>query len=118
MKTTIVKTTCNKLKEAKNLSKILLDKKLAACIQIEKIVSYYNWQDKFCEEDEFLINIKTRKDLFPKLRKVIIKNHSYKVPQIIELEIKNISKDYLKFILENTKNSKKLVKNRKTLDKR
>ncbi|OCL88563.1 Divalent-cation tolerance protein CutA [Aliarcobacter thereius] len=106
MKTTIVKTTCNKLKEAKNLSKILLDKKLAACIQIEKIVSLYNWQDKLYEEDEFLLNIKTRKDLFKKVRKTIIKNHSYKVPQVTELEISNISKEYYNYILENTKKIK------------
>lgn len=118
---TIVKTTCKTKKEAKNISKVLLDNKLAACIQIEKIDSLYIWEDKLCEDKEYLLNIKTKKELFQIVKEKIIKNHSYKVPQIIEIEISGISEDYLKYIEENSvkfeEKAKKMKKAKKPLTK-
>ena len=102
MNITIVKTTCKDKKEAENISKSLIKDKLAACVQMQKIKSLYFWNNKLCEDKEILLSIKTKKSLFSQVKDRILELHSYEVPQIIELEITNISENYKKFIEKNT----------------
>jgi periplasmic divalent cation tolerance protein len=80
----------------------LIQDKLAACVQLKDIESLYNWDGKLCCERETLLSIKTKKELFSKVKSKILELHSYDTPEIIELDISNISEDYLKFIKENT----------------
>ena len=102
MKMVIVQTTCSSRTEAKNIAKTLIDKKLAACIQLSEVESVYVWKEEFCSDIETLLSIKTRKENFEKLKSEIKELHSYDVPEIIEIDITNASKKYLKFIGENT----------------
>ena len=101
MKAVIVQTTTSN-EEAKKIAKILIQDKLAACVQLKDIESLYNWDGKLCCERETLLSIKTKKELFSKVKSKILELHSYDTPEIIELDISNISEDYLKFIKENT----------------
>lgn len=102
MKAVIVQTTTSNEEEAKKIAKILIQDKLAACVQLKYIESLYNWDGKLCCERETLLSIKTKKELFSKVKSKILELHSYDTPEIIELDISNISEDYLKFIKENT----------------
>ena len=102
MKAVIVQTTTSNEEEAKKIAKILIQDKLAACVQLKDIESLYNWDGKLCCERETLLSIKTKKELFSKVKSKILELHSYDNPEIIELDISNISEDYLKFIKENT----------------
>ena len=102
MKTVLIQTTCASRTEAKNIAKILIDEKLAACIQLSEVESFYTWNDEFCSDNEILVSIKTRKEYFEKIKSKIKEHHSYDVPEIIEIDITNSSKKYLKFIEENT----------------
>ena len=102
MKAVIVQTTTSNEEEAKKIAKILIQDKLAACVQLKDIKSLYNWDGKLCCERETLLSIKTKKELFSKVKSKILELHSYDTPEIIELDISNISEDYLKFIKENT----------------
>ena len=102
MKAVIVQTTTSNEEEAKKIAKILIQDKLAACVQLKDIESLYKWDGKFCCERETLLSIKTKKELFSKVKSKILELHSYDTPEIIELDISNISEDYLKFIKENT----------------
>ncbi|MCT7432054.1 divalent-cation tolerance protein CutA [Aliarcobacter cryaerophilus] len=102
MKAVIVQTTTSNEEEAKKIAKILIQDKLAACVQLKNIESLYNWDGKLCCERETLLSIKTKKELFSKVKSKILELHSYDTPEIIELDISNISEDYLKFIKENT----------------
>lgn len=101
MKSVIVQTTCANKKEAKKLAKILVKEKLAACVQISKIESIYRWDNKLCVDSERLLFIKTKKECFKKIKRKIKENHSYDLPEIIEIKITNASKEYLQFIDEN-----------------
>jgi len=103
MNITLVQTTCVSKAEAKNIAKVLIDSKLAACVQLSEIESFYNWNDEFCCDNEILVSIKTKKEDFDKVKSKIKEHHSYDVPEIIEIDISNSSKKYLKFIEENTK---------------
>ena len=102
MKAVIIQTTTSSKEEAKNIAEILIKYKLAACIQLKEIESIYNWDCKLCCERETLLSIKTKKELFSKVKSKILELHSYDIPEIIELDISNISENYLKFIKENT----------------
>lgn len=83
---------------AKKLAKILLTKKLAACVQFSKIESLYSWENKILQEKEILLSIKTTEKLYQKIEKEILANHPYKTPQIIAVEIKNGFKGYFNWI--------------------
>ncbi|QKF74237.1 putative CutA divalent ion tolerance protein [Aliarcobacter faecis] len=102
MKTVIIQTTTSSKDEAKKIAKVLIEEKLAACVQLKEIESIYSWDNSLCCDKETLLNIKTKKELFCKIKSRILELHSYDVPEIIELDISNISEDYLKFIKENT----------------
>ena len=98
----MVQTTCSSKKEAKKIAKILVQEKLAACVQLSKITSLYSWENKLCLNKEVLLNIKTKKENFKKIQRKIKENHSYDLPEIIEIQITNASKEYLQFIEGNT----------------
>ncbi|MFY4743163.1 divalent-cation tolerance protein CutA [Aliarcobacter butzleri] len=102
MKTIIIQTTCSSEEEAENISKILIEEKFAACVQLSQIKSFYNWDNQFCSDKETLLNIKTRKKHFKKIKSKIKELHSYDMPEIIQLDISKSSKKYLKFIKDNT----------------
>ncbi len=102
MKTIIIQTTCSSEEEAQNIAKILIEEKFAACVQLSQIQSFYNWDNQFCSDKETLLNIKTRKKHFKKIKSKIKELHSYDVPEIIQLDISKSSKKYLKFIKDNT----------------
>ncbi len=101
MNAVIVQTTCSSKVEAKNIASLLVKEKLAACIQLHEVESVYTWNDELCCDYETLLNIKTRKENFEKIKSKIKELHSYDIPEIIQLDITNSSKKYLKFICES-----------------
>ena len=101
MSPVVIQTTCSSKKEAKKIAKILIEKKLAACVQILKVNSIYKWDNKLCVDKERLLFIKTKNKNFKKIQRIIKENHSYDLPEIIEIKIANTSKEYLQFISEN-----------------
>lgn len=101
MKAILIQTTCSSKEEAKIIAKILIEEKLAACIQMSEINSFYMWEKEFCNDEEILLSIKTKKENFKKIKSKIKELHSYDVPEIISLDINDTSKDYRKFIDKN-----------------
>lgn len=89
--------------ELEKLMDVILKEKLAACIQVMSIRSYYVWKEELCQENEVLLMIKTKKNLFKNLEKIIKASHPYETPEIIEIDISDGSDDYLGWIVENTK---------------
>ena len=70
-------------KNAKCLAKLLIEKKLAACVSIKKIFSIYKWNENFEETQEFEITIKTKPALRDELIICLKEITSYEIPQII-----------------------------------
>ena len=97
----IVQTTCSSKQEAKIIAKALIEEKLAACVQMYEIESFYNWDNKLCNDFETLLNIKTIKENFEKVKSKIKELHSYDVPEIIQIDITNANEEYLRFMGEN-----------------
>jgi periplasmic divalent cation tolerance protein len=101
----IIITTCERKNEAKALALKIIDEKLAACVQISSIQSYYSWNGKIENGQEYKLLIKTRNKLYDHLEIFIKKNHPYEVPQIIKIPIQEGSDEYLDWIDETTNNS-------------
>lgn len=94
----IIRTTCKSKAEAKKIVKILLSKKLIACAQISMIESLYCWNNQMVDKKEFLLSLKSEATVYKKIEKLILENHSYKVPQIIQIAIKGGFEDYLQWL--------------------
>lgn len=100
----VIYCTVPNKKEGKEIAKALVEHKLAACVNIiDKMVSIFSWDGKFCEEKEALLMIKTKKELFENAKLVIQKLHSYTVPEIISLPITQADETYLKWIEHETR---------------
>jgi periplasmic divalent cation tolerance protein len=89
--------------EAAKIARILVEARLAGCVNIIKnIRSIYSWQGKIEDEAEVLMIVKTQKPLFNALMKKVKELHSYTVPEIIAMPIIEGSEDYLKWLREVT----------------
>ena len=95
-------TTIGSQDEAERLAAMLVSQKLAACVQITTIHSIYMWQDTLHQDPEWLLLIKTRADLYPKIEDALRAHHSYDTPEIIQVPILRGSASYLAWIDENT----------------
>ena len=97
MKYIEIQTTFETEKEAEEMASLLISKKVAACCQIEKIKSIFQWEGKTDNQTEYRLSIKSKEDAFREVEKTIINNHSYDLPQIISFPI-NGSKKYLDWV--------------------
>ena len=95
----IVQTHTNKKQIYENISKSLVEKKMAACINIyPAVLSIYRYNSEVVEDNEYLIHVKTIADKFNEIRKIIERLHNYETPEIISLEILEGNEKYLKWI--------------------
>jgi len=94
-------TTKNK-SEAKKIGKILLQERLAACVNVfDNMNSMYWWEGKIQDEKETVLIVKTTKKLFLTLSRKVKSIHSYKAPCILQIPIIDGNKEYLKWLLSN-----------------
>lgn len=98
----IVLTTCPNIDEAKTLASELVEEKLAACVQLNPITSYYSWKNEQHADAEIRLVIKTRTRLYEPVEQFIKTHHSYDVPQIVQVPITDGSDEYLDWVDENT----------------
>jgi len=91
-------TTASK-QEAEKIAQCLLKEKLIACANIiGPVSSLFHWSGKIERAEEYLIFMKSRKDLFRKLAEAVKALHSYEVPEVIALPIVEGSKAYLDWL--------------------
>jgi periplasmic divalent cation tolerance protein len=94
-----ITTTTETKEEAQKIAQYLIEKKLAACVQIiGPVESTYRWKGNVETANEWLCLIKTLEGLFEKVETAIKKLHSYKTPEIIAVPIVKGSKEYLKWL--------------------
>jgi len=97
----VILITTKDVPEAKKIAQALLNKKVIACANIVKdIQSLFWWKGKVDKAKEVLMIIKSKKEHFQKIIKIVKSLHSYDVPEIIALPIVAGNKDYLKWIEE------------------
>jgi periplasmic divalent cation tolerance protein len=95
----LVLTTASSKEEAHKIARALVERRLAACVNlIPQMDSIYRWQGKVEEAQEWLLLIKTTSAAFERVRDTITELHSYELPECICLAIEGGSSSYLKWL--------------------
>jgi periplasmic divalent cation tolerance protein len=100
--------TCGSAAEAEIISTALLDNRLIACANIiggaeKSLYSIYKWEGKVEKDAEMLLVMKSRSELLEEIVSAVKKAHSYDVPEVIALPMMGGSKEYLDWVLKETK---------------
>lgn len=100
----MVLTACPDMPAAEKIAKELVDKRLAACVQIiPGVKSFYRWQGGVENAVEYLLLIKTVANKYAEIESIITSLHSYEVPEIIAVPVTTGLRDYLTWMDDNTK---------------
>ncbi|MFI3246398.1 MAG: divalent-cation tolerance protein CutA [Ferrimonas sp.] len=99
----VVLCTCPSLSSAEQLANVLLEQRLAACINLlDGVQSWYHWKGKICRDQEVQLIIKTQAQHWPALEEAIITHHPYELPEILALPITAGYAPYLAWIQRQT----------------
>jgi periplasmic divalent cation tolerance protein len=97
----VVYVTVGSAEEGERLANALVEERLAACVnRVGGIHSVYRWEGKIERADEELLIIKSRRDLFDRLKQRVAELHSYSVPEIVALPIVAGNESYLSWLHE------------------
>ncbi len=95
----IILTTTGSKEEARKIANALVERKLAACVNIvPKVESIYRWEGKVESAEEWLLIVKTNADAFARVRDAIKELHSYDLPECVSISIDEGSEEYLQWI--------------------
>lgn len=98
----IVLTTAGSQSEARRIAEVLVERKLAACVNIiSRVQSIYRWEGKTQETEEWLLVIKSMKDSFAKLKDAIKELHPYELPECLSLSVEEGSEEYLNWVKDS-----------------
>lgn len=99
--------TSGSIDEARKVARFLVQERYVACAQITPwIESIYLWKGQLETTQESKIILKTRKDLFEEIKKIIIENSTYQLPEIVYHYIDGGSIEYLDWIRQTTQHAK------------
>ena len=97
----LVLTTAGSEEEARKIAHSLVERRLAACVNIvPRIHSVYRWQDKIESADEFLLIIKTAGSREQEVENAVRQLHSYALPEHVTLAVDTGTEKYLQWIAE------------------
>lgn len=98
----VLSTTPDKA-SAEKIANVLLEKRLCACVNsIPGVRSLFRWEGKMESQEECLLLIKTRKELFKEIAQAIKVYHPYTVPEIVSLDVQEAQSDFLAWLIKET----------------
>ena len=84
----VVFSTVGKAEDASRIARALVERRVAACVNVlPGVRSFYRWKGAVEEDEERLLVIKTRRDRFEALREALVALHPYELPEAIVLPI-------------------------------
>ena len=99
MKLLAVYTTVGRREDAQRLARALVERRLAACVNVVPgIHSVYRWKNAIEQAEEWMLVVKTRRDRFDDVRAAIRELHSYELPEAVMLELSAGDPRYLAWI--------------------
>jgi len=100
----LVLVTCGGGREARRIAHHLVERRLAACVNIVPFVSsIYRWRDKIERAREYLLIVKTRSAFFQRICRAIKAEHSYHCPEIVRVDIGHCFRPYRDWLLSSTR---------------
>ncbi len=104
MQALMVFCTCPTPESAQILARLLVETRLAACVNLlPQVQSVYRWGDQVEIDNEVLLLIKTQADRMDALKQCVLENHPYELPEIIAVEINSGLAGYLDWINQQTR---------------
>jgi periplasmic divalent cation tolerance protein len=101
-----VYTTWPTTVEAEQAGRALVERRLAACVNIlPGMISHYRWQGAVERAEEAVMIIKTRASLANEVEATVRTLHSYEVPAIVVLPLESVERNYLGWLLAETEAS-------------
>jgi periplasmic divalent cation tolerance protein len=98
-----VYTTWPSTVEAEKAGRALVERRLAACVNIlPGMISHYRWEGKIERTEEAVMLVKTRASLAPKIEAAVKALHSYDTPAILILPLESVEGNYLGWLLRET----------------
>jgi periplasmic divalent cation tolerance protein len=95
----VVLTTAGSEAEASRIAQALVERRLAACVNVVPgVASTYRWQGAVRTDPEWLLVVKTRRDRFEEVRAAIRELHSYELPEVVMLGVEEGDAAYLAWI--------------------
>jgi periplasmic divalent cation tolerance protein len=94
----VIITTTDNLENANEIASYLIENRLAACVQLEEVLSSFYWEEKLCQSKEFRLMIKTLSNNYRDIEKAIINHHNYSLMEIIKLDITSGLPQYLNWV--------------------
>jgi periplasmic divalent cation tolerance protein len=92
----VVFNTCSSAEEAERIARLLVERRVAACVNvIAPVRSFYRWRGVVEDATEWLLMIKTSRALFGQVRSVIEGAHSFEVPELIAVPVVEGTPAYL-----------------------
>jgi periplasmic divalent cation tolerance protein len=99
----VVLSTVGTGEDAKRIAKLLVEERLAACVSLTPVESFYAWEGKIVEDAERMLVIKTSAGLVVELERRLRELHPYTVPEFVVLEPEHVSTPYLTWLMESVK---------------
>jgi periplasmic divalent cation tolerance protein len=101
-----VYTTWPAVADAEAAGRALVERRLAACVNIlAGMISHYRWEGKVERAEEAVMLIKTRASLADAVSDAVKELHSYDTPAIVVLPVESVEKGYLAWLLAETDDS-------------
>jgi periplasmic divalent cation tolerance protein len=98
-----VTTTVENSEDAAKLSRLVVEQRLGACVQVIPCQSTYHWQGRIEEAEEWKVMIKTSVQLLAELEKLLVKHHPYDLPEILALPVYWCNSAYLAWMKNELK---------------
>jgi periplasmic divalent cation tolerance protein len=99
----IVYTTYPSVVEAEAAGRALVERRLAACVNIlPGMISHYRWEGAIERGEEVVMFIKTRGSLAEDVRRAVREMHSYTTPAILVLPVESVEQTYFAWIMDST----------------
>ncbi len=95
-----IHTTCATAKEAEDLGKLIVEKKMGACVHSWPIRSMYRWEGEFKNVEEIMMVIVTFESKLEDVNDLISKHHSYSTPMIAGVDVRRINRAYKEWMTE------------------
>jgi len=101
-KALLVLTTCGSPEDASRLGKLLVEQRLAACVNaVNNVTSTYRWQGRLQQDQETLLIIKTTETQFAALEQAIRTHSPYELPEVLAIAVHAGSLPYLAWLRES-----------------
>ena len=95
----VVVTTAGSEDEARRIASALVERRLAACVNVmPRIQSTYRWKDAIEQAEEWMLLVKTRRERFEAVAAAIRELHSYELPEVVMLDVPGGDPRYLAWI--------------------